>query len=410
MAAMGVHPDRATLGPGLVALLAIGMLINYVDRGNLATAAPVIKDALGLSNTEAGILLSAFFWTYMPCQLAAGWLAERINPYRTLAIGVALWSFATLATGLATSFAALLTLRLVLGIGESTTFPCNAKILARDLAPQRLGTVNGLIGAGQAIGPAIGTFGGGLLIAWAGWRSLFLIFGLLSALWLVPWLFALRRVPSQRANADPATPGFGAIIARRECWGAGAGHFAHNYALYFVISWLPLYLVKARGFSVIEMGELGSILYILYAIATQAVGLAADRWMAAGGSSTRVRKSFAITGLVGLAACMLVCAAGTPVLSIVGLLASGLFFAMGSATIFPIGQTLGGPHAAGKWMGVQNCLGNFAGIIAPLITGYVVDRTGSFSIAFAIAAAVTLLGIIGWASIPRIETIDWRER
>jgi MFS family permease len=77
------------IGPGLIGLLALGMFINYVDRGNLATAAPLIKDELGLSNTEAGILLSAFFWTYMPFQLVAGWLAERFSPYRILAIGVA---------------------------------------------------------------------------------------------------------------------------------------------------------------------------------------------------------------------------------------------------------------------------------------------------------------------------------
>jgi MFS family permease len=107
---------------------------------------------------------------------------------------------------------------------------------------------------------------------------------------------------------------------------------------------------------------------------------------------------------------MLVCMAGAPITSIVALLGSGLFFGMGSATIFPIGQTLAGPHAAGKWMGVQNCVGNLAGIIAPFVTGYVVDRTGDFSIAFAIAAAVTIFGIVGWASIPRIETLDWSKR
>jgi len=404
----GERPVRTTLGPGLIGLLAIGMLINYVDRGNLATAAPLIKDELGLSNTEAGILLSAFFWTYMPFQLASGWLAERISPYLVLAIGVALWSFATFATGFVNTFAALLVLRLVLGIGESATFPCNAKILARDLAPGKLGTANGLIGAGQAIGPAIGTLGGGLIIAALGWRPLFLIFGAVSALWLVPWLLALRTMPARpAAHDDPAAPSFLTILARRELWGAGGGHFAHNYALYFIVSWLPLYLVKARGFTVVEMGEIGSILYVIYAIATQVVGWLADRWMAAGGSSTRVRKTFAVTGLAGTATCMLVCTVSSPAASMAGLLASGLFFAMGTATIFPIGQTLGGPHAAGKWMGVQNCMGNIAGIIAPLITGYVVDRTGSFAMAFVISAVVPLLGVAAWLSIPRIETIDW---
>jgi MFS family permease len=402
--------DRARIGFGIVVLLALGMFINYVDRGNLATAAPLIKEQLGLTNTQAGILLSAFFWTYTPCQLAAGWAAERHGPYATLAIGVALWSVATIATGFAAGFTILLLIRLVLGAGESVTFPCNAKILARDLPPDRLGTTNGFIGVGQALGPAIGTFGGGLLIATHGWRPMFWLFGGISALWLVPWLIASRRRlarPDRQEAAAP--PSILAIVRRRELWGAGLGHFAHNYSLYFVISWLPLYLVKARGFSLTEMGELGGILYLIYAVAVQASGLAADKWMAAGASSTRIRKSFTIAAQIGIALCMLLASAGTPQLSIAALLVSGAFFGMNTATIFPIGQTLGGPAAAGQWMGVQNALGNLAGILAPIVTGYAVDRSGDFAVAFAIAAAVALIGIVGWGwIIPRIEALDWR--
>ena len=102
-------------------------------------------------------------------------------------------------------------------------------------------------------------------------------------------------------------PSFLAILGKRECWGASLGHFAHNYALYFLITWLPLYLVKSRGFSMGEMSELGAMLYVLYAISTQASGLVADRWMAAGASSTRVRKTIIIAGHCGVAACMAVC-------------------------------------------------------------------------------------------------------
>jgi len=243
-----IAPPRQAIGFGVIGLLALGMFINYVDRGNLATAAPLIKDQLGLTNTQTGILLSAFFWTYTPFQLVAGWLAERINPYRTLAIGVGLWSLATIATGFAEGFTALLVLRLVLGMGESATFPCNAKLLARELPAERLGSANGTIGIGQALGPAVGTFAGGMLMAHFGWRPVFVLFGLVSALWLLPWLVATREA-SARAVTDASAPppAFLNILGRRECWGASLGHFAHNYSLYFVISWLPLYLVKARG-------------------------------------------------------------------------------------------------------------------------------------------------------------------
>jgi len=400
---------RPRIGIGVVGLLATAMFINYVDRGNLSTAAPLIKDQLHLTNTQAGILLSAFFWTYTPFQPVAGWLAERINPYRTLALGVAIWSAATALIGLAGGFLSLFVLRLLLGIGESAIFPCNAKLLARDLAPERLGSANGLIGVGQALGPAIGTFAGGMLMAVYGWRPVFVLLGVISSLWLLPWILVTRRAARvAQVMADLPPPSFLAILRLRECWGASLGHFAHNYALYFLITWLPLYLVKSRGFSMSEMSELGAMLYIFYAISTQASGLLTDRWMAAGASSTKARKTVITIGHFGVASCMAVCALGGPVASVVGLVASGLFFGLNSATIFPIGQTLGGPHAAGKWMGVQNCLGNLAGILAPIVTGFVVDWTGKFGVAFAIAGAISLAGIMGWTIIVRrIETVDW---
>lgn len=404
--AIGTKAGRG-IGLGVIALLAIGMFINYVDRGNLATAAPLIKDELHLTNTQAGLLLSAFFWTYTPFQPIAGWLAERINPYRTLAIGVALWSVATIAIGFSGGFLSIFVMRLLLGAGESATFPCNAKILAGGLPSERLGAANGFIGIGQALGPAVGTFAGGLLMAGVGWRPVFVLFGVASLLWVLPWLVATRRTHATAIDHGTPPP-FRAILSRTEMWGAGLGHFAHNYGLYFLITWLPLYLVKARGFSVADMSMLGGLLYLLYAVSVQATGLIADRWMAAGGSSTRVRKTLVIAAQIGIAACMVVAAAGSPILSIVGLLASGLFFGINTATIFPIGQALAGPRAAGKWMGVQNCIGNLAGIAAPFLTGYLVDRTGDFGAAFALAAAIALAGIIGWTVLmPRIERIDW---
>lgn len=405
--ALGGTP-RVGAGGAVIGLLAAAMFINYVDRGSLATAAPLIKDQLHLSNTEAGLLLSAFFWTYTPFQLVAGWLAERINPYRTLALGLGLWSLATAGCGLASGFAGLFVLRLLIGIGESVTFPCNAKLLA-GLPAERLGTPNGLIGVGMALGPALGTFGGGLLMAQVGWRAVFLLFGLVSILWLIPWTMVSRRTADVATDVlSPPAPSYAAILRRREAWGASLGHFAHNYGFYFVITWLPLYLVKARGFSVAEMAGTGGILYLVYAVSMQATGIASDRWMRGGASGTRVRKTFCIAAHCGITACMLACALGGPTLSVAALFLSGIFFGFNSATIFAVGQILGGPRAAGKWMGMQNCLGNIAGIAAPIVTGAVVDRTGQFGLAFAIAAAVSLAGILGWGVlIRRIETLDW---
>ena len=168
--AIAVRPPAANLVLWIVALLALAIVINYVDRGALSTAAPLMKRELRLNNTQVGILISAFFWTYTPGQVLSGWLAERINPYRTLTIGLLLWSLATIATGLAGSFTAIVLLRLVLGTGESANHPCGAKLMALHLPTHRLGMANGLISAGQSLGQSFGVFAGGLMMASLGWR------------------------------------------------------------------------------------------------------------------------------------------------------------------------------------------------------------------------------------------------
>jgi MFS family permease len=393
----------------IVALMALVVFINYVDRGNLATAGPLIKDELKLDNTQLGLLLSAFFWVYTPGQVFSGWLAEKITAYRALSLGLALWALATIATGLATGFAMIFALRLLLGLGESVAFPCSSKLLAEYLPAHRLGHANGLIGAGLAAGPAAGTLIGGALIAGYGWRPSFLIFGLISLLWLIPWRMVTKGPAAQALAADPGpAPSFLAILGQRALWGGALGHFAANYTLYFVISWLPTYLVKADGFSVKQMAGIGGAIYLVYAASCLAVGWVCDRWMASGASDNRVRKSVMVAGHVGAAMSLAACAVVGPTAALACLLAAGFFFGFTTPNIFAIGQTLAGRRAAGKWIGVQNAFGNIAGIVAPILTGWVVDLTGSFASAFAITAAIGLLGVVGWALIiPKVAPVRW---
>jgi len=399
----------ASFTGAVVALLALAIFINYVDRGNLATAAPLIKGELKLNNTQVGELISAFFWIYVPGQLLAAWLVSKINAYRTLTIGLAVWSAATVLMGFASSFAALLTLRILLGLGESAGFPASSKLLAQHLPPHKLGSANGMISAGIMLGPAAGTLFGGLLIAHAGWRALFVLFGAISVLWLAPWLISTRALSlDDRRRTQTATePTFRTLLARRELWAAGIGHFAANYPFYLVLSWLPLYLVKAQGYSLTAMAELGGLVYFLSAVIALGGGFIADRWMARGASSNRVRKTFMGIASAANIVCMLMCAFGGPKLAIAGLVLSSVG-ALGSFNLYAIGQTLAGPVAAGKWIGVQNCIGNIPGIVAPLITGMIIDATGQFRLAFAAAAAIATLGLFCWmVGIRRIEPISW---
>ncbi|HEX4740068.1 MAG TPA: MFS transporter [Caulobacteraceae bacterium] len=396
-------------GWSVVGLLALAVFINYVDRGNVATAAPLIKDALHLSASQVGVLIAAFFWTYTPCQLLAGWLIERIDAYRTLALGLGIWSLATALTGLAGGFTALIALRLALGLGESAAFPASSTLLARHLPQDRLGVANGMIGLGLSLGPAFGTFAGGLLMARVGWRNVFLVFGIVSLFWLVPWLLRTRHLSRASAASPPGRgPSYLSLLKRRDAWGAYVGHFSANYATYFVLSWMPLYLVKARGYSVSAMAEIGGLIYLAYAASNTFAGWMTDARIRGGASPNSVRKTAAAACHITIAVGLVVGALPDPRVSVAGLFVAAIGMGFNSAGIFAIGQTLAGPWAAPKWIGAQNLAGNVAGMVGPVITGWLVDRTGDFTWAFVLSAVIALAGAVGWAGLIRkVEPLDW---
>jgi MFS family permease len=393
----------------VVALLTLAAFINYVDRGNLATAGPLIREQFAVSNAQLGLLLSAFFWSYAPGQLPAGWLAERLDARRVLAAGLAVWGVATALMGLASGFMMLLVLRIMLGLGESVMYPASFKILAREALDGERGRANGWMAAGQLSGPAFGTLAGGLLMAWFGWRVVFVAAGCVSLLWLWPWLRTPRAAALRLARTTPDGPPTRVLLRSRELWGSCLGNFGQTYGFYLVLSWLPVYLVKTHGLTMAQMAPLGAGVFALSAVTSVLTGWASDRWLKAGASSNRVRKSALLAGLAGLAACLSACAFAGPLGALAAMAGCGFCLGMLTPAIWASAQTLAGPGAAARWWGVQNFFANLGGISAPVITGVVVDRTGSFSSAFLIAAAGALVGALAYGVIVRrIETIDWR--
>ena len=224
--------------PGMnrvVFLLALSVLLNYIDRSNLSIAAPLIKDELHLSGTQLGTLLSAFFWIYAFMQIPSGWLVDRFDVKWVFAAGFFIWSAATAITGVLHGFAALLVIRVVLGIGESVAFPSYGKILGGHFKEKDRGFANALLMSGLALGPALGMVVGGNVVARFGWRPFFITLGLASLLWLIPWLAWMpRRKPT---SATPTQgPGFLHILRERSAWGTCICQFCVNYPLYF---WSP---------------------------------------------------------------------------------------------------------------------------------------------------------------------------
>src|SRR5690349_11446423 len=198
MATAAVPKATRNVANLLVLLLGTAIFLNYVDRGSLAVAAPLMKGDLGLSNEAYGVAVSAFFWIYAPVQLFAGWLCDRFSVYKLLAIGILLWAGSTLLMGFAGGFTSLLVLRVMLGVGESLAFPGSSKIIARHVPPERRGVANAALAMGIALGPAVGTLAGGLMVAHWGWRAMFFVFGALTLLWLAPWRRAVSAISDER--------------------------------------------------------------------------------------------------------------------------------------------------------------------------------------------------------------------
>src|ERR1700761_3998696 len=275
-------------------LLFVAVLINYVDRGNLSIAAPLLKEQWHLNASVLGALFSAFFWTYTAMQFVGGWVVDRFDPRRLLALGYLVWSAATALTGLSTGFAMLLSLRLLLGVGESVIFPTSSKILARYLPEEKRGFANGVVGSGMRFGAVVGSFGGGVLMARYGWRPAFLGIGVLSLLWLpAGWRWKPRGEGTDGVVAKHATPAFAEIFRQRSFWGASAGHFSLNYLLYFMVTWLPFYLVRERHMTMAGMSRVAALYYLTDATSAFVSGWLSDVWMRHGGGTTLVRKTVA---------------------------------------------------------------------------------------------------------------------
>jgi len=388
---------------------ALALFISYVDRGNLATAATLIQQEFALSPERLGLLLSAFYFTYVAAMIPAGWLAERYGARQVLAAGLVIWSLATLTTGFAASFVALLLLRLLLGLGESVSFPCMSRLLAVGVPTAQLSAANGVVAFGYLIGPAVGTLVGGLLMAEYGWRAVFVLFGALSLLWLLPWRSLVVHEPRAVAGTVEAGPPLRRLLGERAVWGTSLGLFSMNYSYYLILAWLPAYLVSARGFSLATMAAVAAGAYLINALSALGAGWAIDRWIARGHSPTLTHKSImAAYHLFGI-----VCMIGIVTLPVEGAIACLYFYqfiiGIGSPGTYAIPQILAGPAAAARWVGVQNMCGNLAGLIAPAVTGFIIGATGEFDRAFLLAAAINVLGLLGWVvMLPKIAPIEWR--
>jgi len=227
--------------------------------------------------------------------------------------------------------------------------------------------------------------------------------------WLVPWMiWRPRDTTTSIAIAKEAAPSVAEIVASRSAWGTFIGLFCANYFWFFLLTWLPSYLVDERHFSLEKMANIGSIAYFAIATATVIAGFVSDRSIASGASVTRVRKTMTVSGLMFSTIILPVAIVADQTTAIVLLFIACMAFGTFCSNHWAITQTLAGPRAAGRWTSLQNGVGNLAGITAPWLTGVSVKQTGSYYVAFVIAAVIVLIGAFMYAFvIGRVEQVQF---
>lgn len=390
----------------LVVLLGLAVFLNYVDRGAIGVAAPLMKADLGLSATSFGLAVSAFFWIYAPVQLVVGWLCDRFSVYRLLAAGIFIWAVSTFLTGFVAGFLSLVILRVMLGIGESIAFPGTSKIIARHVAPEQRGIANAAVAMGIALGTAAGTLVGGTILAAFGWRAIFVFFGLVTFLWLLPWRQVVRGLdPVADAAASQRVP-LRKLTGRWSLWSMGIVHSLGNYSFYFILAWLPLFLVQQRGLTIPQMTALATLGYAVQGATAFLLGMVSDRWTRSGRSEAAIRRGMMVVSQLTAAVSIIGVGFSHSTVEIgVWLCVAGAATASLSTNLYAVAQMFAGPRASGTWVGIQNALGNISGIVGPVVSGVIIDRAG-YGSAFALAAGVAVVGSLWWAfAVPRIEQV-----
>jgi len=406
MATVARRDPASRTATTLVILLGTAVFLNYVDRGAIGIAAPLMKSELGLSEEAYGLAFSAFFWIYAPVQLFIGWLCDRFSVYKLMAAGILLWAGSTLLMGFVGGFASLLVLRIMLGVGESISFPGSSKIIARHVPTERRGLANAAVATGIALGPAAGTFAGGMILGHWGWRAIFVAFGMVTLLWLLPWRGTVRALPSREDSESSRVP-VRMLVSKWSLWSMSIVHSLGNYCFYFLLAWLPLFLTKARGFSIGEMTLLATLGYLVQGVCALSFGHFTDWWTRSGRSEAACRRAMMVASQSLAAAAILGLAfAHDAVLIGILLCLAGAASAALSLNLYSIAQMFAGPRASGTWVGIQNAVGNLSGIFGPIVTGIVVHRAG-YDNAFLLTAAIAAIGAAWWAwGVPRIEQIS----
>lgn len=425
MAQAVIAPSRQATGATryrwmIIWLVFIGLSINYLDRASLSVALPFMGDEFHLTGTEKGLVFAAFFWAYDACQLLAGWYVDKVGPRRSFFLAALWWSIFTAMTALTRGFWSLITVRFLLGVGESPAPSTAAKTVATWFPTRERAFATGIWDSGSRVGAVIALPIVTSIVAILNWHAVFLIIGGVGVIWAFVW-WRVYRDPSVATRANAAEIEYieagGARTAKtdddesekikwrelfryRTVLAMMFGFFCLNSVIYFFITFFPSYLVEERGFSLLKLGFFGAIPGLCAVLAGWTGGFLADRAIRRGYSVTRVRKTVIVGGLVGGSVIMF--AAMVPeawmALTLLAIAYSSLTVAGTGIWSLPADVAPSSKHV-GSIGGIQNFASNFAGIITPIVIGMLVDATGSFVAPLAVIGVIALVGAFNYLVI-----------
>ncbi|MEB3439574.1 MFS transporter [Pseudomonas sp. A2] len=405
-----------------VSLLLVIGIINYVDRSALSIANTSIQRDMGITPSQMGILLSAFSLAYAFSQLPLGVIIDRLGSKISLGAALLGWSVAQTASGLINSFSAFIGLRVVLGIGEAPMFPSAAKALAEWFEAEKRGTPTGIVLSSTCIGPCLAPPLLTLLMVTWGWRGMFIVTGVFGILVAACW-FAFYKskarylaelpaeareqllaaqahkqaVPSARPSVQAQLVAWAELFRHKSTWGAVLGFMGVIYMLWLHLTWLPGYFEREHGLSLYQTAWVVSLAYVFGALGTIVAGRICDRLVKHGASVLGSRKRVVVTALFAAAAFTVPLSFGSGFLLSVALLCCALFSVnMASSTAWMIANTVVDSQRVASFGSIQNFGGYLAGSVAPIVTGFSIQQTGSFASAFLISAAVAAVAAMAY--------------
>jgi MFS family permease len=392
----------------VLGLLCLMYLITYVDRVNIATAASEIRRDLGLSNTELGLVFSAFAYPYLLCQVMGGWIGDRMGPRITLTVCGLVWAAATILTGLAGGLASLLAVRVLLGLGEGATFPVATRAMQHWTPPGRRGFAQGITHAFSRFGNAITPPVVAALIASVTWRGSFLVLGCVSLVWVTLWWWYFRDDPAEHSGVTPeelerlprravhavARPAVPWAPLIRRMAPVTIVYFCYGWTLWLYLNWLPSFFLHEYSLDIRQSALFASGVFFAGVIGDLAGGEVSDRILHRTGNVRLARLSVVTAGFGGSFLFLLPLFVTRDLATITLCLAAALFSAeLVIGPMWSIPMDIAGRYS-GTASGLMNTGSALAGVLSPVAFGVIVDRTGNWQLPFAGSLGLLLVGLL----------------